>query len=138
VLGERLTCCDSLPQKPEGFEIIVPPRRRMPPPSARGEILARQNHRCLYCEGQFGDVVVRDGRAIVLRVVWDHFAPFSTYGDNSDGNFVAACQICNDFKRARIFQTREEAASYLVRRWAKAGISWPCGMGSVRYLSCEH
>ncbi len=109
-------------EPPEGFKVIVEPHRRHPSPAKRAAILDEQRGLCLYCENSFGTAVLRGGKGIVLRVVWDHFAPFSVFGDTTDENFVAACQVCNQFKGARIFQTVAEAADWLRRRWGKEGI----------------
>ena len=50
-------------------------------------------------------------RAIVLH--WDHLLPFAFSYNNTDGNFVAACSICNHIKRDRIFDKIQDAIEYV-------------------------
>lgn len=122
VLQGLLACCESVPsEKSVGFKVIVKPTRRRPTPAVQEKILLRQGGRCLYCSRLFGDVVVRDGRRIVLKISWDHFVPFSIALDNTDENFVASCHVCNTIKRDRIFQDVEECSIWLKRKWFKLG-----------------
>lgn len=51
----------------------------------RGRILSRDGHRCVYC----GIIHPIDQLTI------DHVQPRMRGGDNSEGNLVCACRLCN-------------------------------------------
>ncbi len=52
-----------------------------------------------------------------LQIVWDHLFPYAFSQDNGVENFVASCQICNAYKGAIMFQTIEEARTYIATQW---------------------
>jgi 5-methylcytosine-specific restriction endonuclease McrA len=79
-------------------------RRKQPPATVKKQILAFQNHQCLYCGKRFG------GGA---RIEWDHFLCFAYSRDNSEHNMIAACPECNRLKGAMIFQTVLESRIYI-------------------------
>lgn len=54
--------------------------------SKKKEILESQDYKCIYCELPFGSVVIRYGKAIWLRICWDHFIPLAFGDDNSEAN----------------------------------------------------
>lgn len=83
--------------------------RRCPRPKRRREVLEAQENRCAYCETQFGTLVNYKGRLRRLRIVWDHEVPWLWSQNNSDANFVAACQICNGIKEAKHFPDLDAA-----------------------------
>jgi hypothetical protein len=116
VVQRKYTCCD----KDEDFdpdtwkrECDADSTRAAPPKWVKEEILTRQDHRCLYCERLFGSWAHRGKKAIQLQINWDHFSPYSYSRDNGDGNFVAACQICNGIKSNKLFDTLEQAKIYI-------------------------
>jgi 5-methylcytosine-specific restriction endonuclease McrA len=61
-------------------------------------------------------MVLYSGRPKVLSPVWDHLVPYVYGYDNSDDNFVAACQICNNIKSSKLFSSLEEAREYINAR----------------------
>lgn len=116
-------CCGVKPPKPpRRLEVVVPPHRRKPSEKTQAELLEKFDQSCAYCQNPFGSLVHRRDRSTQLRLVWDHFVPYSVSGDSSDENFVPACQLCNSLKRDLWFQSVEEARSYIVRRLAKNGV----------------
>ena len=66
------------------------------PPLCNRTLFRRDDHRCLYCGGQFS-------RGNLTR---DHVLPISRGGDDKWENVVAACKRCNWLKDC---QTPEEA-----------------------------
>src|SRR6185503_6107891 len=94
-------CCNQVDNEDvDGTERIVEPEavKRSPNARQRIRILKRQHDCCLYCGRRLGSVVWYKGRQIVLRVNYDHVLPFEYACDNSLGNFVAACHVCNNWK----------------------------------------
>jgi len=53
--------------------------------SARERIFARDGYRCVYCAGVFP----------AEQLSLDHVQPRMRGGDNSDGNLITACKVCN-------------------------------------------
>lgn len=91
-------------------------RKNGPTTPVKQAIINAQDNRCLYCERGFGTYVPdisNPAKLVRLKVCWDHLVPFAYRQDNSDQNFVAACQQCNAMKHSRMFQTVEEARIYL-------------------------
>jgi hypothetical protein len=72
-------------------------------PALRMVIFARDGERCNYC----GEVLTETTATL------DHVIPVSKGGDNSAGNLVAACLVCNSIKSGR---TYEEAAPEILAR----------------------
>lgn len=94
-------------------------RRKQPSISHQRERLALQDNKCHWCAREFGDtVLLRRGRAVLLKAVWDHFIPYSYTGSCDDLEFVAACQLCNGVKSNHIFDSEEECRQYLARKTA--------------------
>lgn len=124
IIDGHFRCCDqSFEQEIKDYVIECEPekRRRLPPATARKAKLESQEDRCFYCRREFGSYVVRDLKHKRLLIAWDHYVPYSYSQDNRESNFVAACQICNGMKSAKIFQTVEEAKVYLHLKWKEKG-----------------
>lgn len=112
-------CCDiACDPDPQRWKRVVEPefKRALPSAEERRAALWRQDNRCLYCDALFGSFIFRKKRHTRVMVRWDHFVPFSYCADNSDTNFVAACQICNGIKSDKMFQTVQEARNYIAAR----------------------
>lgn len=88
-------------------------RRKQPPPKIKKEIMAFQNHQCLYC-----------GRSLRGKtpIEWDHFFCFKYSCNNSEHNMVASCRTCNQIKSAMIFPTVLEARLYILHRRETKGL----------------
>src|SRR5690348_10233210 len=84
---------------------ITGTRRGRPSAVLRKQMLAKQGHRCLYCDLLFSGTVMRHGRPVVLRLVWDHFVPYAYLVRNPSDNWVAACHVCNAIKGSLMFET---------------------------------
>ena len=111
-----LVCCDERVAKaPELWkrESQASGIRQKPSAEYRKAQLERQSHRCFYCELLLGESIRYCNRLVTLRTHWDHVVPFAYLQSNPDKNFVAACHICNNIKAAKVFQTVEEAKSYV-------------------------
>lgn len=119
----KLACCGKEYTKvPKKFhrEAGAPQRRKLPPKAARERILEEQENCCFYCGVEFGELRWKKGRAVRIKLNWDHKLPYAYSQDNNTTNFVAACHVCNGIKSSRVFQTVEEAQIYLQdRRKAK-------------------
>ncbi len=121
VLDGKLQCCDApiCNFNPTHFKRVSEPEFSRSQPSAMDKqaILNAQDHRCFYCERLFGEWVHKNKKPIRLRLNWDHLTPFSYQANNSTSNFVAACHLCNNWKRNFVFQTIEEARAYCASKW---------------------
>ena len=122
VKGNRVCCGQPSFSKPTRYKRMAEPepRRRKPSPKAQSACLGAQQNRCFYCDMEFGNVILRNGTPVLLRVEWDHYVPYSHTQDNNALNVVAACQVCNGLKSNLCFGTLDEAKSFLVsKRLAK-------------------
>jgi 5-methylcytosine-specific restriction endonuclease McrA len=95
----------------------------MPGLKIQKKILEVQNKKCLYCEKQFGDLYMKNGKVRQLKIQWDHLIPYS-YSKENKFNFVAACNICNQIKSNKIFNTVEEVFHYVRYHREKKGIQY--------------
>jgi hypothetical protein len=99
--------------------------RRKPSPFAQRRILAQQCDRCLFCNRRFGSYVYAKGAylgktiQIRLKLVWDHYIPYVYCLDSSDANFVAACQICNQYKSDLMLSSVTEYQTYIGKKTAR-------------------
>lgn len=119
-----LQCCDArITGKPERWkrESLASGIRQKPTKDYQAAQLARQVDRCFYCFRTFGSYVLWHKKQRQLVIHWDHWVPFIYLQTNPEENFVAACQICNQIKHAKMFQTVQEARHYVAiqRNFAK-------------------
>ena len=125
IIDGRHACCgevfDGNPTKYKR-ECSPEPRKRKPSPKECAEVIDLQENRCIYCDMQFGGYALRDGRAIRLKVVFDHFVPYSYTQNNYLYNFVASCHICNGIKNDKCFHSLDEAKIYINGRRSAKGI----------------
>lgn len=94
VIDGRLQCCDELVQENEKFggykrESIATFKRKLPNKKLQDGVLKAQQNKCFYCERGLEEWI---------------------------STFVAACCQCNQWKKSKIFQTVEEARSYLIEK----------------------
>ncbi len=113
--GEFACCGSSTTDTPKQIKREIEPeqRRRRPSVSRRKQILEEQDNRCIYCEQRFGSVRFRGSKMIHLKIHWDHSFPFAATQNNSDGNFVAACHVCNAIKHSSIYRDLADARIHL-------------------------
>jgi len=103
--------------------VRVPYRRQVP--LTRRAVLARDAHRCVYCEVRADTI--------------DHVVPRSRGGRNEWTNVVAACARCNHRKGDRLLSeigwtlarppAQPSASVALVLGWAKRDPSWDRYLG---------
>jgi len=120
----KLSCCDKpIDADPGRYKRESEPeqRRKAPPLKERQKQLEDQHYRCFYCSRSFDSTVYRNGKAVRLKVHYDHMIPYSLTQDNSVSNFVAACHVCNGIKTDFCFHTVEEAQIYIQGRWKEKG-----------------
>lgn len=112
-------------------------RRYGPPAPVQSDLLQEYENRCAYCRLPFGMLVWKRGigstrtsqtggyrysanfAAIVLRLEWDHFTPFTYSDSNASDQFLPACQLCNGLKSDKVYRTLEGAREALEPRWLK-------------------
>ncbi len=98
---------------------VSTPIRKIPSPKLKKQILEQQDSECYWCDREFGSIYFRYNTIKRLVPNWDHVIPYSYSYSNADGNFVAACGICNSFKSSHIFENEKQCKVYLEKRWDK-------------------
>lgn len=78
-------------------------------PAQRRRILKRDNHTCVYC--------------FELATEVDHIIPYSYIPDNTDGNLVASCRLCNSIAGSMVFDSFILKYQYIKREREKRGPS---------------
>lgn len=127
VLNNKTACCGIEIEfddgKPHMYRAGVTPHERKPlGKRKKGKILKAQGYRCLYCLQEFGSVFLRNGHEeIELSVEFDHCVPFAYNQDNSERNYVAACQVCNRLKSNFHYRDLEQAREDLALRRKEKG-----------------
>lgn len=124
VRGNSLACCGSPapePTKAAKRMSETEKRRKIPGRAFQVWQLEYQDGKCFYCQIHLGGYAFRNGRAIKLKIHWDHLVPYSYSQNNKPVNFVASCHICNMIKRALMFQTVEEARIYVYLKREEKG-----------------
>lgn len=121
VLDGHLACCGCASvEPPRRFKRMSIPEfiRKQPSAVAQQRLLEEFGFSCAYCERPFGSQYMKDGKLLTLRLNWDHHVPYAYSANNNDENFLPACNVCNAWKSALVFQTVDEARVYLVNKWA--------------------
>ena len=73
---------------------------------------------CFWCFREFGTAVKHRRRGwIILSKHSDHALPYSYSRDNSKSNLVTACNLCNQWKGSRVFDSDDECRAYLEQKW---------------------
>ena len=124
VKDKELACCGSpAPERTQKTKRMVEAedKRKTPPRGYQVAQLEYQGNKCFYCGLHLGGYTFRNGRAIKLRIHWDHLVPYSYSQNNKPVNFVASCHVCNMIKHAFMFQTAEEARSYVYLKRKEKG-----------------
>jgi hypothetical protein len=75
---------------------------------------------CSYCGSFFGDVVWYEGKQVVVKKHRDHVIPRSYCNHDNSSNKLPACQICNQWKSDKIFDSWYELQQYIFAKWEKA------------------
>lgn len=124
IIDRELQCCGKpTDEEIEGAQRICEPedRKVSPTRTQKQKILKRQHDRCLYCDRRFNSHVWYKGKLITLRTNYDHVLPFEYSRDNSLGNFVACCHVCNSWKGTKLFTHLEEIQVYVAAKWERVG-----------------
>ena len=86
---------------------------KQPTKTAKERLLRSQRGRCFYCGLEFGDFFKVGIRLYPVRLHWEHLVPFAYAFNNADENFVAACDLCNQLKQDKVFDTINDAIIYV-------------------------
>lgn len=100
-----------------GHSVVGNETRRRPRIADRRRVFDAQGDVCLYCELPIGTEILRTKRTsnvVTLRRAWDHFIPHAYIARNPGANWVIACHICNEIKKAGVFATVEEARAVIL------------------------
>lgn len=122
ILDKRYACCGyPVEGKITGYRQMsgARPKRVKPNAYAQSVILQNQDNKCRYCKQAFGEFVWYRRKPVRLSVNWDHLEPYVYGYNNQTSNFVAACQACNGWKGAKMFDSIEEIEKYVQTKWAR-------------------
>jgi len=120
VLHNELQCCDKPFEKPERIElhrdIETGYSRKHISKKIKDKILNRQKYGCFYCGQDLFEPIwsKKSKRYITRKYHIDHLVPWSYSGNDSIGNLVASCSLCNNIKSNLIFDTMEDARNYVL------------------------
>lgn len=131
VIDGRKQCCDGRTyarREPIAEVMISMPGgkkgRHKPPKHIQDKILEAQDNQCFYCHRPFGSYYIRNGKAKMLQIHWDHQVPYAYTGSNADSNFVAACNVCNGIKSDLHFENLDDLREYIRRTTTQKGYSF--------------
>lgn len=119
IIDQKLQCCgkiviDDISTDKVQFMSESRKTREYISPGVKKCIIELQDNKCFYCGKTFGSCYRKVGASRVsqTRAVFDHILPFANGGSNRH-NIVAACNICNGKKSAKMFNNLYEAILYL-------------------------
>ena len=73
---------------------------------------------CFWCFREIGTTVKHRRRGwITLTKHADHASPYSYSRNNSKSNIVTACNLCNQWKGSRVFESDDVCRQYLEQKW---------------------
>jgi len=87
------------------------------PAHIRRELKSKQNGKCYWCNRPLGTLYEKDGKIKTLKIHYDHKVPFYFIRSNPDRNWCIACNICNLFKRNRLYRKESKMREYLLKKW---------------------
>lgn len=90
--------------------------RRACPKDRIAELLRQQGYVCGYCAVPFGSVIRHHGRMKLSACHIDHMVPLAYLNTNPTGNWIAACNFCNQVKSDHLFHSLAEARTYILER----------------------
>lgn len=97
---------------------------------------------CSYCSAPYGAKVLYNGRITILHKVKEHFMPKSIRGRGVVGEgrvnskyITRSCQICNNIKKARVFETGTDAQNYILDKLLES--DWALIEEPTRKLSTQ-
>lgn len=80
-----------------------------------------QDHKCIYCDNEFGYLYWYKTKLKLSTIHYDHFDCFAYSRNDSYENITASCNICNLLKSNKMFDNLEEARIYLNGRRKEKG-----------------
>ena len=99
-------------------ETICTNKRNRPASAAKKESLRRQQHnKCAYCDNEFGTHILYKSRSVVLTPQVDHFVPFTYTKVHAEDNMKLSCQLCNNVKNDKVYDTLSDARESLQQWW---------------------
>jgi len=122
IVDGKFVCCGTETDvKPTRIKVEVYKRKTRTrwPTWLRRSIIARQRGSCVYCDREFDAFIVFRGRPRQLRVNIDHFVPWKWCKEETADNLYACCDICNAWKRTRIFESVSEVRKFVADKWEK-------------------
>jgi hypothetical protein len=123
IIDDVLQCCDTKLLHVDSGSLSVyqlseyPSKRKRIPLHVKKLILELQGDKCFYCGTVFGTYYIVNSHTGVKQtsIQYDHIVPFVT-GCNNDHNIVAACNLCNMYKGAKVFNDLSEIILYCRKR----------------------
>lgn len=128
-----------------GSRSAAPAYRTRPRSADRKRVAASQGDDCLYCGIPIGTVITRQvplkkrysrSTMVTLQRTWDHFVPYAYLLRNPASNWVLACHVCNLIKKARMFDTVEDARKVILPERERLGYE-PAGHVLARLAVSE-
>lgn len=124
-------CREGYPPRPCPIHRIHPlsatkSARRQCPKDRIDHLLRQQGYVCAYCAVPFGSVIRHHGRMKISACHLDHVVPLAFLNSNPSGNWIAACNFCNQVKSDHLFHSLAEARSYILERRDRQGdtVEW--------------
>ncbi len=96
--------------------------RKKPSQEIQRRLLLNQNNQCKYCGIKFGELYFKGNKTRISRLHWDHLVPFVYLQENPYNNWVASCNVCNEIKSSKMFDTIQEVRDYVIYQRRKKGI----------------
>ena len=78
---------------------------------------------CAYCGNFFGSEVRYYGKRVVVKRHNDHVVPRSYCNNDKADNLLPVCNICNQWKSDKMFNSFQELQTYINKKWEKATCS---------------
>ena len=85
-------------------------------------LLLLQKNRCIYCGRNFGSVYIKNNERKITTIEFDHVVPFSYSLSNQF--ILASCNLCNQEKSNKIFDSVEQAREHLRMKTQNKGIRY--------------
>jgi len=84
----------------------------------RERLLKKQENVCFWCGINIPGWVLKYGKPVLMRGHIDHKEPFSYRKREDEDNLCMACNICNQMKHSKFFDTEENCREWLRAKWA--------------------
>ena len=126
IIDGKLQCCDTLIE----MEKIKSVKRESEGVGSRltirfkNKILDLQKHKCIICGVDFKANLFyrKKTRYYKVKIEYDHFIPRSFIPNNEINNIHAMCNLCNQYKGSKMFDTISDAAKYIIAKRENRGL----------------